>query len=234
MQPISYEKRKIALENNLKGLSFYKALKAFNVMLSAHDGQMRDNGIPYAVHPISIALSALLLKEIPNELLEDLLCVILLHDTIEDCGYTHSKIAESFGVSVADAVLLMSKKGVDVPIMDETERLDRMTKMLLAGLAKGLDRCNNLEDMIEMSLKRQQKYIKESPDIYRMLKKLEKNYPEYHASIMQIRQNIRILVKMTDVNVKNCLAYEERIATLEIENTNLKEKINSIPSSMEM
>lgn len=222
MQPISYEKRKIALENNLKGYSFYKALKAFNVMLDAHNGQMRDNGIPYAIHPISIALSALLLKEIPNALLEDLLCVILLHDTIEDCGFTHEKIGEQFGAGVADAVLLMSKKGIDVPHMEECERLDRMGRMLLAGLGKGLDRCNNLEDMIEMSLKRQQKYIKESPDIYRMLKKLEKNFPEYHASIMQIRQNIRVLVKMTEVNVKNCLAYEERIQALEEENAQLK------------
>ncbi len=222
MHEISYQKRKNALINRLKGMEFSKALKAYYFMDKAHQGQMRDNGEPYAIHPISIALNVLLLKGLPKELLEDLLCVVLMHDTIEDCGVHPSQLEKEFGSEVAYAVKLMSKKGQGIEPMDDDKRLELMSEDILTGLAKGVDRCNNLEDMIQMSLKRQKKYIIESPKIYDMLKNLGKKFPEYDDAIMTIRQTIRMLVKMTNVNVNNCERYESEIASLKAELTQYK------------
>lgn len=65
-----------------------------------HSGQTRKDGVtPYIVHPEKVA-------EIVEKLGggETEIIVAWLHDTIEDTGMTHARLAELFGAEIADAV----------------------------------------------------------------------------------------------------------------------------------
>ena len=53
---------------------------AYEMAYRAHDGQFRQSGEPYIVHPLSVAESVVELG-----LDTDTVCAALLHDTLEDC-----------------------------------------------------------------------------------------------------------------------------------------------------
>ena len=70
--------------------------KAINTAATLHDGQERKgDGLPYIVHPFSVAL---ILMEYSQD--EDVIVAGLLHDTIEDTGYTREQMEEDFGERV--------------------------------------------------------------------------------------------------------------------------------------
>lgn len=79
---------------------------AFEVARVAHDGQMRDEGTPYIVHPVRVA--AMLVNELciftPR-----LICAALLHDVIEDSSTSRAQIAQTFGEEIAEVVWLLTK-----------------------------------------------------------------------------------------------------------------------------
>ena len=80
--------------------------RAYKVAESAHAGQMRDEGTPYIVHPLRVAVS------LADELAiyaPRLICAALMHDVIEDSPVTREEIAEMFGEEIAEVVWLLTK-----------------------------------------------------------------------------------------------------------------------------
>ena len=99
------------LIKNLKNSDYkqnYKNIKiAWDFAQNAHNGQFRASGENYFTHPVSVA-------QILSDLNLDLNTIItgLLHDVVEDCGVTMSKISSIFGDEVArlvDGVTKLSK-----------------------------------------------------------------------------------------------------------------------------
>jgi (p)ppGpp synthase/HD superfamily hydrolase len=80
--------------------------RAFEVARIAHDGQRRDEGTPYIVHPVRVA--AMLVNEL-RILTPRLICAALLHDVIEDSPTTRTQIAQAFGEEIAEVVWLLTK-----------------------------------------------------------------------------------------------------------------------------
>ena len=81
--------------------------RALRVAEQAHAGQTRDDGTPYMLHPLRIALC--LMDEL-NQYDAGLLCVALLHDAIEDQGQMSARfIAAEFGKAVVSDVLTLTK-----------------------------------------------------------------------------------------------------------------------------
>lgn len=80
--------------------------RAYDLAERAHAGQMRDEGTPYILHPVRVAVS--LVDELyiysPR-----LVCGALLHDVIEDSPVTRSEIAAGFGEEIAEIVWLLTK-----------------------------------------------------------------------------------------------------------------------------
>src|SRR5690242_20165150 len=68
--------------------------RAYEVARAAHEGQLRDEGTPYIIHPIRVA--TLLVEELHNYSTH-LICAALLHDVIEDSDITRKQIARMFG-----------------------------------------------------------------------------------------------------------------------------------------
>ena len=73
--------------------------KAFEFAADRHQGQLRQSGEPYIIHPLSAAhtLADLYLDS-------DTLQATLLHDVIEDCGVTFQEIETHFSQAVAKLV----------------------------------------------------------------------------------------------------------------------------------
>ena len=69
-------------------------------MLKAHEGQTRQGGEPYSVHPIDVVetLEFLGVKD------EDIICAGYLHDVLEDTKYGSDMIKSNFGKRVLNIV----------------------------------------------------------------------------------------------------------------------------------
>lgn len=73
--------------------------KAYKYAETLHDGQTRQSGEPYIVHPLNVAL---ILAEMHAD--KDTICAGLLHDTLEDTNTTKEDIAKEFNKTIADLV----------------------------------------------------------------------------------------------------------------------------------
>ena len=61
--------------------------KAYDYANYLHNGQMRESGEPYIIHPLSVAYT---LAEMHAD--KDTICAGLLHDTLEDTDTSFSEI----------------------------------------------------------------------------------------------------------------------------------------------
>ena len=73
--------------------------KAYEYAKQLHEGQMRQSGEPYIIHPLNVAY---ILAELHAD--GATLCAGLLHDTIEDTNIKKEEIAELFSAEVAELV----------------------------------------------------------------------------------------------------------------------------------
>ena len=80
--------------------------RAYETAEAAHSGQMRDEGTPYIVHPIRVAVS---LADELQVYSPRLICGALMHDVIEDSPVTREQIAADFGEEIAQVVWLLTK-----------------------------------------------------------------------------------------------------------------------------
>lgn len=72
-----------------------------------HDGQTDKLGLPYYLHPLTVAASPTLTNNFQR-------ACAALHDVMEDCGIDMRVLAEMFGIEVAVVVDLLTRKP-DVP-----------------------------------------------------------------------------------------------------------------------
>jgi GTP pyrophosphokinase len=116
---------------------------AYEIALQAHEGQKRDEGTPYIVHPLRVAIS--LVDEL-SIVSVDLICAALLHDVIEDSDITRQQIAELFGERVATVVWLLTKLE-ETPLEDYLAAIEEAADTG-APLVKLCDRLDNLRFLI--------------------------------------------------------------------------------------
>jgi GTP pyrophosphokinase len=100
---------------------------AFDFACLAHDGQLRKSGEPYAIHPVEVALIVAGMNLDPDSVM-----AALLHDTIEDTGYSYHNIKSRFGVQVADMVEGVTKLTRTDFSTKEEEQSENLRKMFLA------------------------------------------------------------------------------------------------------
>jgi GTP pyrophosphokinase len=109
----TYDHLQDALAPHLDAAALAFVRRAYEMAESVHALQMRDEGTPYILHPLRVAIS--LVDEL-GVTSPTLISAALLHDVIEDSPvyYAHGPVtredvAASFGEEVADVVWLLSK-----------------------------------------------------------------------------------------------------------------------------
>ena len=120
--------------------------KVLGFAFKAHEGQIRKGSkLPYIVHPMDVAKRV----EVYFGSDEVLMAAAFLHDTIEDCGVSHSTINQEFGLSVADLVAELTSDE------DEIKRLGKNTYLIseMSEMSQGAfsvklcDRLSNISDL---------------------------------------------------------------------------------------
>lgn len=142
--------------------------EAYQFGEKAHEGQLRKSGDPYFDHCIEVA-------KILADLRMDINTVTagLLHDVVEDTGYTIEDVAQRFGDDVALLIDGVTKLG-DIKFKSRQEKqADNFRKMLLSVaedirviIIKFADRLHNMRTLDYLPPVRQRRIALETRDVY--------------------------------------------------------------------
>ena len=188
------EDYKIIFQNMIERLKEKKAIdiinvyKAFETAEKLHANQFRKAGDPYILHPVRVA-----------EILERLdfntnvIAGALLHDTVEDCGYTIEEIKKDFNPTIAkivDGVTAIESKDTHktelTKMLEEELTFQKLISIgkenLYAFFIKFADRLHNLTTISSFPVYKQLAKVKETERwIIPFLKILKCNY--FHSKI---------------------------------------------------
>lgn len=146
--------------------------RAVEVAQKAHDGQKRESGEPYIIHPIEVAKMLFEMGMDPNTVIAG-----LLHDVVEDGdGITVDMLRQKFGGDIAemvDGVTKLTKTGKSDIVSKEEAQAENLRKMFLAiakdvrvVIIKLADRLHNMRTLEYCTPEKQQRKAKETLDVY--------------------------------------------------------------------
>lgn len=144
-----FSELKSILERSENTYDMEKITKAYKLAEKSHGDQRRVSGIPYILHPTSVAC---IVAELGMD--TDSICGALLHDVVEDTPVMLDEISKQFGGEVAkliDGVTKISK----IPYSTrEQQQAENIRKMLIAMaddirviIIKLADRLHNMRTM---------------------------------------------------------------------------------------
>ena len=142
--------------------------KAFHRAADAHQGQMRESGEPYMIHPLHVTM-------ILADMQMDMVCLMtgLLHDTVEDTSLSLEQIKKEFGPEVAACVDGVTKLSKLKLYSREERQAESVRKMLLAMvndirviIVKLADRLHNMRTLDALPRERQLRISQETAEIY--------------------------------------------------------------------
>ncbi|HVW44764.1 MAG TPA: bifunctional (p)ppGpp synthetase/guanosine-3',5'-bis(diphosphate) 3'-pyrophosphohydrolase [Amycolatopsis sp.] len=139
--------------------------RAYDVAEELHRDQRRKSGDPYITHPLAVAT---ILAELGMDTVT--LVAALLHDTVEDTGYSLEQLSEDFGDKVAqlvDGVTKLDKVKLGTAAEAETIRkmviaMARDPRVLVIKLA---DRLHNMRTMRFLPPEKQARKAKETLEV---------------------------------------------------------------------
>ncbi|WP_235681065.1 RelA/SpoT family protein [Tomitella gaofuii] len=139
--------------------------RAYDVAAERHATQMRKSGDPYITHPLAVAT---ILAELGMD--TTTLTAALLHDTVEDTGYTLEQLTAEFGEEVAhlvDGVTKLDK--VDFGAAAEAETIRKMIIAMARDprvlVIKVADRLHNMRTMRFLPPEKQARKAKETLEV---------------------------------------------------------------------
>jgi GTP diphosphokinase / guanosine-3',5'-bis(diphosphate) 3'-diphosphatase len=142
--------------------------KAFRFARQSHEGQMRDSGEPYMVHPVKVT-------HILADMRMDVVAMEtgLLHDVVEDTSKTVEQVRKEFGEEVARCVDGVTKLAKLDFYSAEDRQAESFRKMLLAMvedirviMVKLADRIHNMRTLGFLSPERRERIARETIEIY--------------------------------------------------------------------
>ncbi len=152
----------------LDGAQVEEIYRAYQLALSAHEGQFRLTGEPYVCHPLSVAI---ILAEMRMDAKG--IMAAILHDVIEDTSVTKEQLREQFGDEVAELVdgvskltQLDCKSRAEAQAQNVRKMVLAMVKDLRVIMVKLADRLHNMRTLGIMSPTRRRRIARETLDIY--------------------------------------------------------------------
>lgn len=142
--------------------------KAYDIAYRLHDGQKRQSGEPYIIHPIAVA------KILANFGMDNEAIVAgLLHDSVEDTEYNEEQLIEDFDERIALLVEGVTKLGNIKFDSNEKIQAENFRKMFLAMtkdirvlIIKLADRLHNMRTLEYMPTNKRESKALETLEIY--------------------------------------------------------------------
>lgn len=156
-----------AIEHRITLEDMKRIKSAYRFARKAHEGQKRNDEMPYITHPIAVA--RIIGEEL--QLGANSIIAAFLHDVVEDTPYEVEDIRKRFGDSVAFLVRVVTKEKKDKYEM--SKQLDNFKQMLesvhydiRAILIKLADRLHNMRTLSSMPSNKQMKIAGETDYFY--------------------------------------------------------------------
>lgn len=142
--------------------------KAYQLAEDAHQGQKRNSGEDFIIHPLKVAYNlAELSMDVPT------IIAGILHDIIEDTDVSYEQLAEEFGHEVADLVDGVTKLTKIQYKTKEERKAENLRKMVIAMskdirviIIKLNDRLHNMRTLEYMSEAKKKEKATETLEIY--------------------------------------------------------------------
>lgn len=165
----------IMLENLILKIEQYnpqantkQVIKAYSFAEAAHEGQYRNSGERFFVHPYNVAM---ILIELNMD--TDTIVAGLLHDVLEDTDVVYEKLVEEFGEEVAnlvEGVTKLKKLKYKTKQENQAENLRKMVvamaKDIRVIIIKLADRLHNMRTLEYMSEEKKKEKALETLEIY--------------------------------------------------------------------
>ncbi len=142
--------------------------RAYEYASNLHEGQYRQSGEPYIMHPLNVAL---ILAEMHAD--RDTICAGLLHDTLEDTNITKEDIAHHFNQNIAvlvDGVTKLSKMNFsskqDQNLANTRKIITSITDDVRIIIIKLADRLHNMRTLSFKSEFKQKENSLETIEIF--------------------------------------------------------------------
>ena len=138
--------------------------KAYQIAEKLHDGQFRQSGESYIIHPLNVAY---ILAEMHAD--RDTICAGLLHDTLEDTDFTKEDIIENFNKEVAklvDGVTKLSKMNFSSKQEQNLANTRKITDDVRIIIIKLTDRLHNMRTLQFKSEFKQKENALETMEIF--------------------------------------------------------------------
>ena len=145
-----------------------QVVHAYHFAEQAHEGQYRRTGDPYITHPLAVA-----------NILTDMhmdhasLMAAMLHDVIEDTGFSKEQLANEFSEEVAELVDGVSKIAQIKFESKAEQQAENLRKMMLAMtrdirviLIKLADRLHNMRTLHVMRAEKRRRIATETLELY--------------------------------------------------------------------
>ena len=194
------------LRGNLDGAQMTESLKALSYARQKHANQIRKDGVPYIVHPLSMACYAVALG-----LREDnIIATILLHDVVEDCNVEVTSLPFNNEIKNGVKYMTINKYPTDKSKVETKKRyFNELLESREALITKALDRYNNLSDMpFALSDDAIGKNLAETEILLLpVLKEAKEKWYDLSNFLFVIRTNIRTIVDILKLHHKE--SYEK-------------------------
>lgn len=157
------------LKKNFSGAEFQELKAAYDFSAAAHEGQKRQTGEPYFIHPCAVVN---ILVDLGFDDVSTLVAAFL-HDVLEDTQVTADELEQKFGKEVLELVEGVTKLDKIKFVSAEDEQAENLRKMFFAMakdyrviIIKLADRLHNMRTLDALKPEKQIKIATQSLKIY--------------------------------------------------------------------
>lgn len=157
------------LKKNFSEAEFQELKAAYDFSAAAHEGQKRQTGEPYFIHPCAVVN---ILVDLGFDDVSTLVAAFL-HDVLEDTPVTSDELEQKFGKEVLELVEGVTKLDKIKFVSAEDEQAENLRKMFFAMakdyrviIIKLVDRLHNMRTLDALKPEKQIKIATQSLKIY--------------------------------------------------------------------
>lgn len=157
------------LKKNFSEAEFQELKAAYDFSAAAHEGQKRQTGEPYFIHPCAVVN---ILVDLGFDDVSTLVAAFL-HDVLEDTPVTSDELEQKFGKEVLELVEGVTKLDKIKFVSSEDEQAENLRKMFFAMakdyrviIIKLADRLHNMRTLDALKPEKQIKIATQSLKIY--------------------------------------------------------------------